>query len=87
MIRNEVPLQRKKIIDHQIQLTLHTAGFKCDDMFGKKLVHLEHVSAVSLKHNAQSVIAYYLPLVTRILEIVLPYVSPKLPHDLERAKD
>lgn len=56
-------------------------------MFGKKLVHLEHVSAVSLKHNAQSVIAYYLPLVTRILEIVLPYVSPKLPHDLERAKD
>lgn len=45
-------------------------------MLSKQLIHLEHVSAITLKNHTQRIITYDLPLVTRVLEVVLPYVSP-----------
>lgn len=51
-------------------------------MFSKQLVHLKHVSTVCLKNQSELLIANNFPLVTRILEIVFPYVSPQLLHNL-----
>ena len=53
-------------------------------MLGKQLIHLEHVSTISLENNTQRIVTYDLPLVTRVLEVVLPYVSPQLPHNLKK---
>lgn len=51
-------------------------------MLRKQLIHLKHVSTISLENKTQGIITDDLPLVTRVLEVVLPYVSPQLPHNL-----
>lgn len=56
-------------------------------MFSQQLVHLEHVSTICFEYQFQLIIANYLPLVTRILEIVFPYVSPQLLHNLRHGVD
>jgi hypothetical protein len=65
--------------------TLHTRRFKWDNMFGKQLIHLEHVSTVRLKYHAQGIITDNLSLVAWILEVVFPYVCPQLLHNLNQA--
>jgi hypothetical protein len=52
-------------------------------MLSKQLIHLEHVSAISLKNHTQRIITDDLPLVTRVLKVILPYISPQLPHNLK----
>lgn len=53
-------------------------------MLCQQLVHLKHVRTVNFEYQSQFVIAYYLSFVTRILEIVLSYVCPKLPDNLQQ---
>lgn len=65
---------------------LHTCRFKSDNMFGKQLIHLEHISAICFKDHTQGIITDYLSFVTWILQIILPNVCPKLLHNLDRDK-
>jgi hypothetical protein len=55
-------------------------------MFGKQLIHLEHVSTVRLKYHAQGIITDNLSLVAWILEVVFPYVCPQLLHNLNQTR-
>ena len=55
-------------------------------MLRKQLIHLKHVSTITLENKTQGIITDDLPLVTRVLEVVLPYVSPQLPHNLTTKK-
>ena len=51
-------------------------------MLRQKLIHLEHVSAISFKNQSQLIIAYDLSLIVRILQVVLANVCPKLLNNL-----
>lgn len=48
----------------------------------EELVHLEHVDLCELEHGAHLLIASYLPLVVRILEVVAFDMLPEFLDDL-----
>ena len=74
--------RRKKQLSITHLHQIPTFRFKRNDMFRQQLVHLEHIGTVSLKHQAQLIIANDFPFVTWILEIIFSYVSPRLLHNL-----
>jgi hypothetical protein len=51
-------------------------------VLGEELVHLEHISGVGVKERLELIIAYYLPLVFWVLQVVLSYVRPQHLHYL-----
>nr|GMD92970.1 hypothetical protein Iba_chr14fCG2890 [Ipomoea batatas] len=53
-----------------------------ENMLGKQLIHLEHVSAVRFKDYAQGIITDDLSFVSGILKVVFPDVCPQALHDL-----
>ena len=59
-----------------------TCSLKRTYMLRQKLIHLEHVSAISFKNQSQLIIAYDLSLIVRILQVVLANVCPKLLNNL-----
>lgn len=61
---------------------VHTCWIMWENMLGKQLIHLEHVSAVRFKDYAQGIITDDLSFVPGILKVVFPDVCPQLLHNL-----